>query len=314
MEFSHKPVMLDECLNGLNLKDGGVYVDLTIGGAGHSSEILARTKNSHLFGFDQDAEALSASSTRLTKQFNKSRFTLIHSNFSNFKNELLARGISEVDGILIDLGVSSYQLDNPERGFSFRFDGPLDMRMNQDNALSAEVVVNTYSAAQLKQIISDYGEERFASTISRHIELARKEKPIKTTQELKEIILKAVPRYKGNDGSSNVQRTFQAIRIEVNGELSIIKQTILDAVDMLKVGGRLAILTFHSLEDRIVKQTFKSLATNCTCPPEFPVCVCGGKNARVTLINSKPITASSDEQRENSRSTCAKLRVIEKIK
>ena len=233
MEFSHKPVMLDECLNGLNLKDGGVYVDLTIGGAGHSSEILARTKNSHLFGFDQDAEALSASSTRLTKQFNKSRFTLIHSNFSNFKNELLARGISEVDGILIDLGVSSYQLDNPERGFSFRFDGPLDMRMNQDNALSAEVVVNTYSAAQLKQIISDYGEERFASTISRHIELARKEKPIKTTQELKEIILKAVPRYKGNDGSSNVQRTFQAIRIEVNGELSIIKQTILDAVDML---------------------------------------------------------------------------------
>lgn len=314
MEFSHKPVMLDECLNGLNLKDGGVYVDLTIGGAGHSSEILARTKNSHLFGFDQDAEALSASSTRLTKQFNKSRFTLIHSNFSNFKNELLARGISEVDGILIDLGVSSYQLDNPERGFSFRFDGPLDMRMNQDNALSAEVIVNTYSAAQLKQIISDYGEERFASTISRHIELARKEKPIKTTQELKEIILKAVPRYKGNDGSSNIQRTFQAIRIEVNGELSIIKQTILDAVDMLKVGGRLAILTFHSLEDRIVKQTFKSLATNCTCPPEFPVCVCGGKNARVTLINSKPITASSSEQRENSRSTCAKLRVIEKIK
>lgn len=314
MEFSHKPVMLDECLNGLNLKDGGVYVDLTIGGAGHSSEILARTKNSHLFGFDQDAEALSASSTRLTKQFNKSRFTLIHSNFSNFKNELLARGISEVDGILIDLGVSSYQLDNPERGFSFRFDGPLDMRMNQDNALSAEVVVNTYSAAQLKQIISDYGEERFASTIARHIELARKEKPIKTTQELKEIILKAVPRYKGNDGSSNVQRTFQAIRIEVNGELSIIKQTILDAVDMLKVGGRLAILTFHSLEDRIVKQTFKSLATNCTCPPEFPVCVCGGENARVTLINSKPINASSSEQRENSRSTCAKLRVIEKIK
>lgn len=312
MVFKHIPVMLEECLQGLNIKDNAVYVDLTVGGAGHSFEILNRTKNTMLIGVDQDQMALEASEARLS-EFGD-RVKLVHSNFSNISSILKELKVDKVDGVLIDLGVSSYQLDTPERGFSFRFDAPLDMRMNQDNPLSAYDVVNGYKEAQLKKIISDYGEERFASSIARHIVKARTIKPIKTTFKLKDIILSAVPRYKGQDGSSNVQRTFQAIRIEVNGELDIIKSTIEKAIEHLKIGGRLAILTFHSLEDRIVKTTFKELSLNCVCPPDFPVCVCGGNNASIKLVNSKPIVASDYEKEKNPRSSCAKLRVAEKIK
>ena len=312
MEFKHLPVMLNECLEALNLKDNGIYVDLTVGGAGHSYEILMRTKNSSLIGVDQDIDAINASKKKL-EEF-KQRAILVHDNFSNIKAILDNLNINAVDGVLIDLGVSSYQLDNASRGFSFRFDAPLDMRMNKDLQFSAYDVVNNYSVEQLKKVIYDYGEERFASSIARHIDMARKVKPIQTTFELKQIILNAVPRYKGVDGSSNVQRTFQAIRIEVNNELEIIAKTIIDAVNSLKVGGRIAILTFHSLEDRIVKNTFKELATKCKCPPEIPFCVCGGDNAIIKLVNSKPIIASDYERKANPRSASAKLRIAEKIK
>ncbi|MBQ7453042.1 MAG: 16S rRNA (cytosine(1402)-N(4))-methyltransferase RsmH [Clostridia bacterium] len=312
MEFKHIPVMLEECLEGLNLKDNAVYVDATIGGAGHSKEILKRTKNTKLVGIDQDKQALSASKTNL-KNFGN-RVVLVHNNFKNINSVLDELGISKVDGVLIDLGVSSHQIDTPNRGFSFRFDAPLDMRMNQENKLSAYDVVNTYSEAELRKIIYDYGEERFAGKIARHIVEARKKASIKTTFELRDLILASVPRYRGQDGQSNVQRTFQAIRIEVNGELAILKQAIIDCASRLKQGGRLVILTFHSLEDRIVKTTFKELSLNCTCPPEFPVCVCGGNNATLILVNHKPIEASESERENNSRSICAKLRIAEKIK
>ena len=312
MEFKHVPVMLEECLEGLQLKNDGIYVDATIGGAGHSKEILKRTKTARLIGIDQDAEALEASKSNL-KEF-ANRVVLVHNNFKNVSSVLDELKISKVDGVLIDLGVSSHQIDTPNRGFSFRFNAPLDMRMNQENKLSAYDVVNSYSEAELKKIIFDYGEERFAGKIARHIVEERKKAPIKTTFELRDLILASVPRYRGQDGQSNVQRTFQAIRIEVNGELAILKQAIIDCVSRLKQGGRLVILTFHSLEDRIVKTTFKELATNCTCPPEFPVCVCGGNNATIKLINNKPIEASESEREKNSRSICAKLRIAEKIK
>lgn len=312
MEFVHVPVMLEECVEALNLKEGGIYVDATIGGAGHSSEILKRTKTAKLIGIDQDKDAIAFCTEKLKPY--KYRCTLVHDNFSNLPSILEKLKIDEVDGILIDLGVSSYQLDTPLRGFSFRFDAPLDMRMNQENPFSAYDVVNNYTQAQLKQIISNFGEERFASNIARQIVKARSKEPIKTTQDLKKVILAAVPKYRGKDGMDNVQRTFQAIRIEVNGELSIIHQTVMSAISHLKVGGRLAILTFHSLEDRIVKNTFKDLSTNCLCPPEFPVCVCGGNNAVIKVLTPKPVVATKEEIKENSRSASAKLRVAEKIK
>ena len=301
--------MLNECLDGLNLKDDGIYVDGTIGGAGHSSEILARTKKAKLVGIDRDTEALSACQERL-KDY-KARVTLVHDNFKNIKQVLENLNIDKVDGVLVDLGVSSYQLDNAERGFSFRYNSKLDMRMNKEQKLSAYQVVNEYSVNQLKQIISDYGEERFALSIARHIEKAREQQPIETTGQLKEIILKSVPRYKGNDGSSNIQRTFQAIRIEVNAELTGLAEFIEDAIDSLKPGGRLAILTFHSLEDRIVKHKFRDLCTACVCPPDFPICVCNHK-AKGKLVG-KMVVATKEELKQNSRSASAKLRVIEKI-
>ena len=309
MEFKHVPVMLNECLQGLNLKDKGVYVDGTIGGAGHSTEILARTKSAKLIGIDRDTEALNVCNQRL--QPYKKRVTLVHDNFKNIQAILKSLSIDKIDGMLVDLGVSSYQLDNAERGFSFRYNSKLDMRMNKEQKLSAFEVVNGYSQTQLKQIISDYGEERFASSIARHIVLAREKEPIVTTGQLKDIILKSVPRYKGNDGSSNVQRTFQAIRIEVNAELTGLKEFIVDAVKVLKPGGRLAILTFHSLEDRIVKHTFRDLCTSCICPPDFPICVCNHK--AVGKLVGKMITATNQEIKINSRSASAKLRVIEKL-
>lgn len=307
MEFIHIPVMLSECMDALNIKDNGTYVDCTIGGAGHSSRILELGKNIKLIGIDRDSEALAASKKKLASY----SVTLVNDNFKNICQILDNLDVDKVDGILVDLGVSSYQLDNAQRGFSFRSDAKLDMRMDQSQPLSAYEVVNTYSEDRLKQIIKDYGEEKFASSIAKHIVLARNNKPIATTGELKDIILKSVPRYKGQDGSSNVQRTFQAIRISVNAELTGLDQFIKDATSRLKQGGRLAILTFHSLEDRIVKHTFKDLCTSCICPPDFPICVCNHK-AVAKQVN-KFTVASSGEIQNNSRSACAKLRVIEKI-
>lgn len=310
MEFSHVPVLLREVLEGLNLGNDKIYVDCTIGGAGHSEKILENTKNSMLIGIDQDEDAILASSKRLEKY--KSRVKIVRSNFANIKNVLASLNIEIVDGILADLGVSSHQIDTASRGFSFRFDGDLDMRMDMSQSLSAKNVVNEYSEENLKRIFKDFGEEKFASSIARKIVNERKKEPIVTTKQLEKIILSAVPRYKGNDGSSNVQRTFQAIRIEVNHELDILENFIRDAESVLSPGGRLVIITFHSLEDRIVKQTFKDLATGCICPSDFPVCVCGRK-PKVKIVTPHPITATTEELKTNRRSASAKLRVIEKL-
>lgn len=310
MEFSHVPVLLREVLEGLNLGNDKIYVDCTIGGAGHSEKILENTKNSMLIGIDQDEDAILASSKRLEKY--KSRVKIVRSNFANIKNVLASLNIEKVDGILADLGVSSHQIDTASRGFSFRFDGDLDMRMDMSQSLSAKNVVNEYSEENLKRIFKDFGEEKFASSIARKIVNERKKEPIVTTKQLEKIILSAVPRYKGNDGSSNVQRTFQAIRIEVNHELDILENFIRDAESVLSPGGRLVIITFHSLEDRIVKQTFKDLATGCICPSGFPVCVCGRK-PKVKIVTPHPITATTEELETNRRSASAKLRVIEKL-
>ena len=309
-EFSHIPVLKEECMQGLALKDNGIYVDGTIGGAGHSSEILGRTKNTRLIGIDRDTDALQASKKRL-ESFGE-RVTLVHDNFNNIKSVLLTLNVSEVDGILIDLGVSSYQLDTADRGFSFRFDSPLDMRMNRENNFSALNVVNEYSEENLKRILKEYGEEKFAGSIARKIVQKRQDKPIETTFELRDIILSSVPRYKGHDGKSNVTRVFQAIRIEVNNELGDLEQAIRDSVQSLKKGGRLAIISFHSLEDRIVKNTFKDLASDFICPHDFPICVCDHR-AQVKLVTKHPITATDSELDYNSRSASAKLRVAEKL-
>ena len=296
-------------MDGLKLADNATYVDCTLGGAGHSSQILKRTKNSVVVGIDRDQEALAASKKKL-KEFGK-RVIYVHDNFKSIKQILEKANIQKVDGILVDLGVSSYQLDAEERGFSYSSNSKLDMRMDQTQKISAYDVVNTYSKEQLKQIIKDYGEEKFAGSIATKIEKARQNKPIETTFELKQIILSSVPRYKGNDGTKNVQRTFQAIRIEVNSELDGLKQFLIDATSVLKKGGRLVVISFHSLEDRIVKHTFKELATDCICPPHLPVCVCGHK-AEAKIIG-KMETAKQEELQQNSRSASAKLRIIEKI-
>lgn len=310
MEFSHVPVLLREVLEGLNLGNDKIYVDCTIGGAGHSEKILENTKNSMLIGIDQDEDAILASTKRLEKY--KSRVKIVRSNFANIKNVLESLNVDKVDGILADLGVSSHQIDTASRGFSFRFDSELDMRMDKSQSLSSKNVVNEYSEEKLKHIFKDFGEEKFASSIARKIVMERKKEPIETTKQLEKIILSAVPRYKGNDGSSNVQRTFQAIRIEVNHELDILENFIRDAESVLNPGGRLVIITFHSLEDRIVKQTFKDLATGCICPSDFPVCVCHRK-PKVKIVTNHPITATTEELETNRRSASAKLRVIEKL-
>ncbi len=310
MEFSHVPVLLREVLEGLNLGNDKIYVDCTIGGAGHSEKILENTKNSMLIGIDQDEDAILASTKRLEKY--KSRVKIVRSNFANIKNVLESLNVDKVDGILADLGVSSHQIDTASRGFSFRFDSELDMRMDKSQSLSAKNVVNEYSEEKLKHIFKDFGEEKFASSIARKIVMERKKEPIETTKQLEKIILSAVPRYKGNDGLSNVQRTFQAIRIEVNHELDILENFIRDAESVLNPGGRLVIITFHSLEDRIVKQTFKDLATGCICPSDFPVCVCHRK-PKVKIVTNHPITATTEELETNRRSASAKLRVIEKL-
>ena len=310
MEFNHVSVLLNECLDALNIKEDGIYVDGTLGGAGHSSEILKRlSKNGRLIGIDQDADALKAAGIRLQ---NFDNVTFVHNNFYNIKQILDDLYIEEVDGILMDLGVSSYQLDTGERGFSYMKDAPLDMRMNRDNELSAYEVINEYSEEELYRIIRDYGEEKFAKRIATFIVNAREEKNIETTLELVEIIKNAIPAKARREGPHPAKRTFQAIRIEVNSELSILNRAMEDGVSKLSKGGRMAIITFHSLEDRIVKNKFRDLAVACRCPKEFPVCVCGEK-AKVKVITRKAIEPSKEEVEINPRSRSAKLRVIEKI-
>ena len=310
MEFNHVSVLLNECLEGLNIKENGIYVDGTLGGAGHSSEILKRlSKEGRLIGIDQDTDALKAAKERLKDYSN---VTFVHSNFSNIENVLNNLNIDGVDGILMDLGVSSYQLDEGERGFSYMKDAPLDMRMNRENDFSAYNVVNEYSEEDLYRIIRDYGEEKFAKRIASFIVENRQEKNIETTLELVEIIKNAIPAKARREGPHPAKRTFQAIRIEVNSELSILNKTIEDGVEKLNKGGRMAIITFHSLEDRIVKNKFRDLAVSCRCPKEVPVCVCGEK-AKVKIISRKAIEPTKEEVEINPRSRSAKLRVIEKL-
>lgn len=310
MEFKHISVLLNECLEGLNIKKDGKYVDCTLGGAGHSSQIIKRLdKDGLLIGIDQDKDALKAASKRLEQYNNK---ILVHNNFYNIGEIIDSLNIGNVDGILMDLGVSSYQLDEGERGFSYMQDAPLDMRMNRDNEFSAYNVVNEYSEEELFKIIKDYGEEKFAKRIANFIVEKRSEGPINTTLELVDIIKSAIPAKARREGPHPAKRTFQAIRIEVNGELRILNKAIEDGVERLNKGGRMAIITFHSLEDRIVKLKFRDLANPCKCPKEFPICVCG-KKPIVKLVSRKAIEPSKEEVTENPRSRSAKLRVIEKL-
>lgn len=308
-EFVHIPVLLNETIDLLDVKAGGVYFDGTLGAAGHSKAILQKQNIARLIGVDQDEEALAVAKNNL-KDFNN--VTFVHSNFRDIDKVLEDLEIDELDGILVDIGVSSYQIDASERGFSFRFDSKIDMRMDTSKDFSAYNIVNEYEEEDLARVIRDYGEEKFAKSIARHIVKARENKPIETTKQLENIILSSVPRYKGQNGMSNIQRTFQAIRIEVNAELDALKEFIDKAVKKLKKGGRLAIITFHSLEDRIVKQKFRDLATGCTCPPGLLYCVCNHK-PDVKLITKHPVTATEEELKFNSRSASAKLRVIEKL-
>ncbi len=308
-KFEHIPVLKDETIGLLAVKPNGVYVDGTLGAGGHSKAILESAKIKKLIGIDQDEEALIAAKENLSDFEN---VEYVHDNFRNIDEILQAQGETEVDGILVDIGVSSYQIDEAERGFSFRQDAKLDMRMDKSQPFSAINVVNDYEESDLARVIKDYGEEKFAKSIARHIVKARELKPIETTKQLENIVLSSVPRYRGQDGRSNVQRTFQAIRIEVNGELDALKEFLDKATSKLKTGGRLAVISFHSLEDRIVKQKFKELATGCICPPDFPICVCGHK-ATVKIITKHPVEASEEELGRNSRSSCAKLRVVEKL-
>ena len=310
MEFKHISVLFEETLNLLNLRDNSVWADGTLGGGGHSNGILSRTKGGMLIGIDQDREAIAAASERLSLY--EGRTTFVNKNFSQIKEILDDLGIDKLDGAVLDLGVSSYQLDNAERGFSYMHNSKLDMRMNQSNSLDAWKVVNEYTKEELTQIFYDYGEEKWSKRIAEFICERRKLQPIETTFELVDIIKAAIPKGAREEGSHPAKRVFQAIRIEVNGELRILKQAITDFIDVLNPGGRLAIITFHSLEDRIVKTCFKELASGCTCPREFPVCVCG-KTPEIKIITNKPVLPSKEELEYNSRSKSAKLRVAEKI-
>lgn len=309
MEFEHKSVLLDEVIEGLNIKPDGIYVDGTLGGAGHSSHILEKLgEHGRLIGIDQDEAAIAAATERIGSD---DRVTIVRSNYSNMPAVLEELGIDKVDGILLDLGVSSYQLDTVERGFSYRFDTELDMRMDRRQTLTAKEIVNEYSERDLFRIIKDYGEEQFAQNIAKHIVKNRQEKAIETTFELNEIIKAAIPAKKRQNGHPS-KKTFQAIRIECNRELEVLKQSIDRMIDLLDTDGRLAIITFHSLEDRIVKTDFKKNENPCTCPPEFPVCVCGNVS-KGKVISRKPILPSEEEMEINSRSKSAKLRIFEHI-
>lgn len=309
MEFNHKPVLLEETISALDIKEDGIYVDCTLGGGGHSSEILKRLgQKGRLIGIDQDKDALNAASKRLEQYKN---VTYVHDNFYNIDKILDELDIENVDGVLMDLGVSSYQLDNIERGFSYMRNASLDMRMDTDQSLTAYDVVNKYSLDEIFKIIKNYGEDRFSRRIAKFIVESREKAPIETTFQLVDIIKKAVPMRFQNDGHP-AKRTFQAIRIEVNRELSILDRAVEDSVKHIKSGGRLAIITFHSLEDRKIKVKFKELQNPCTCPPDFPICVCG-KVPVIKIITRKPIIPTEDEREKNSRSRSAKLRIAEKI-
>ena len=309
-EFHHISVLLEECLEGLDIKPEGIYVDGTLGGAGHSSQIVKRLTTGRLVGIDRDPVALKASGKRLEPY--QDRVTLVHANFCEMAQVMQELGIPGVDGILLDLGVSSPQLDDGERGFSYMADAPLDMRMNSEDTLTAYEVVNTWSQDELKRILFDYGEERYAPRIASAICRRREEKPIETTLELVDVIRSAMPPQALREKQHPAKRSFQAIRIAVNDELGSVETAMRDAIPLLNPGGRLAVITFHSLEDRIVKNAMAEAAKGCTCPPNFPVCVCG-KKPLVKLISRKPIVATEEELEVNPRSRSAKLRVCEKL-
>ena len=313
MEFNHKPVLLEECIENLNIRPDGIYIDGTLGGAGHSSEIYRRLgKGGTLVGIDQDAFALEISQERLRTIGGQAGLVFAKGNFRNIGEICRMHGIDKVDGILLDLGVSSHQLDESERGFSYQKDAPLDMRMDRQSKLDAGVIVNEYDEYEIKKIIRDYGEENWAARIAGFIVKARKEQRIESTGQLVEIIKAAIPSAARREGPHPAKRTFQAIRIAVNDELGALKQVVGDAVSVLGEGGRLCIITFHSLEDRIVKNEFQGREKPCTCPREFPVCVCGNK-PELKVITRKPIIPSDSELDENPRSRSAKLRVAEKV-
>lgn len=312
MEFKHKSVLLEETIENLNIKPDGIYVDGTLGGAGHAREVCERlSEKGRFFGFDQDADAIQVAGERLAKY--QDRVTIIRSNYCHMAEELKKRGITSVDGILLDLGVSSYQLDNARRGFTYREDAPLDMRMDQRQERTAADIVNQYPEKELYRIIRDYGEEQFAKNIAKHICLARMETPITTTGELIEIIKRAIPaKMRANKGHP-AKKTFQAIRIELNRELDVLRDSLDGMIDLLSDEGRLCVITFHSLEDRIVKTIYRRNENPCTCPPDFPVCVCG-KKSKGTVITRKPIVPTSEEIEANKRSKSSKLRVFERHK
>ena len=311
MVFSHYSVLFSECMDALDIREGGTYVDCTAGGGGHSAGIAARMgKTGTLIAFDRDADAVSAARERLSPLGRDTR--VVQDNFVNAASRVREMGIDGIDGALIDLGVSSYQLDNAERGFSYMHDAPLDMRMDKSQSLDAALIVNTYDEKELRRIIYAYGEERFAPQIARAIVAARADGGIRTTGELAEIIKSAVPEKLRERGHHPAKKTFQSIRIEVNGELGVIEPTLRSLIDILKPGGHLAVITFHSLEDRIVKQTFAQAARGCTCPPDFPVCVCG-KKPLIKIMTRKPVEPGEKELEENPRSRSAKLRVCERL-
>lgn len=310
MEFHHISVLLNECIDNLNIKPDGIYVDGTMGGGGHSLEIAKRLTTGRLICIDQDPNAHEAAGKRLAEY--KDRITFVRDNFGNIKSILDSLGIEKIDGMLLDIGVSSHQLDEAERGFSYQQDAPLDMRMNPDRPFSAYDVVNGYDEDELDRVIFTYGEERWARRIAQFIVKEREAKPIETTGELVDIIKKAVPKGARKDGPHPAKRTFQAIRIEVNGELEVLQRAIDDVAARLAAGGRLCIITFHSLEDRIVKEAFRKQENPCICPPQFPVCVCG-KKPLGRVITRKPILPSKEELEENPRSRSAKLRVLEGV-
>lgn len=310
MEFNHKSVLLDEVIEGLKIKENGIYVDGTLGGGGHASHICRRLgKKGRLIGIDQDADAIAAAEKRLEKY--SGRTDIVRSNYCNMVSVLEGLGIDKVDGIMLDLGVSSYQLDTRERGFSYRMEAPLDMRMDVRQELTARDVVNTYSEAELFHVIRRYGEDNFAKNIAKHICRERKKKEIETTKELGEIVRQAIPMKIQKMGGHPAKRTFQAIRIEVNNELGVLEQSLDEMIGLLKEGGRICIITFHSLEDRIVKNIFRDNENPCTCPPDFPVCVCG-KKPRGYMVTKKPIVPSPKEQEDNPRAKSAKLRIFQR--
>ena len=311
MEFKHKSVLLEETIEGLRVKPDGIYVDGTLGGAGHAAEVCKRlSAKGRFIGIDQDQDAIVAASERLAGYGD--RVTIIRSNYCYMVSELKRLGIDRVDGILLDLGVSSYQLDNEERGFTYRTDAPLDMRMDQRQSRTAADIINGYDEKELYRIIRDYGEDKFAKNIAKHIAAARQEAPIRTTGELTEIIRRAIPMKIQAAGGHPAKRTFQAVRIELNRELDVLRDSLDGMIDILGDGGRICVITFHSLEDRIVKTIFRKNENPCTCPPDFPVCVCG-KKSKGRVITRKPILPGKAEQEENSRSKSAKLRIFERL-